>query len=151
MDLLLLLLIVAVFILPSFFMMRTQRRRQAELQSMQAALASGDRVVTVSGIHGTIVGVRDAQIDVELAPGVVVVMDRIAVLRQEGETGAAAGAEAGTDAGTAAVGPESTYDASTVDRAEYRHPENAPESRPESHPENFPEERRNDGGHPENR
>ena len=145
MDLLLLLLIVAVFILPSFFMMRTQRRRQAELQSMQAALESGDRVVTVSGIHGTIVGVRDAQIDVELAPGVVVVMDRIAVLRQEGEAGASTGA------GAAAVGHESTYDASTVDRAEYRHPENAPESRPESHPENFPEERRNDGGHPENR
>ncbi|HHU67201.1 MAG TPA: preprotein translocase subunit YajC, partial [Corynebacterium sp.] len=36
MDLLLLVLVIAVFILPSFLMMRSQRRRQAELQSMQS-------------------------------------------------------------------------------------------------------------------
>jgi preprotein translocase subunit YajC len=116
MDLLLLLLILAVFILPSFFMMRTQRKRQAELQSMQAALKTGDRVVTASGIHGTIVGVRDTALDVELAPGTVVVMDRIAVLRPV-ETPDAPGA----------VGYQSTYDASagTTGTTEgYQHPEN---------------------------
>lgn len=130
MDLLLLLLILAVFILPSFFMMRTQRKRQAEVQNMQAALTRGDRVVTVSGIHGTIVGVRDTELDVELAPGMVVVMDRIAVLRQA-EPAAAPGA----------LGYQSTYDSTTgtTGTQGYQHPE---------HPENF---RDNDEDRPENR
>lgn len=134
MDLLLLLLIAAVFILPSFFMMRTQRRRQTELQNLQAALANGDRVVTVSGIHGTIVGVRDTQLDIELAPGMVVVMDRIAVMRRED------GAETGAGAAGSLGGYGSTYDAST-ETPGLQHPEYP------AHPENRPE----DGGHPENR
>ncbi|RSZ61631.1 preprotein translocase subunit YajC [Corynebacterium hylobatis] len=137
MDLLLLLLILAVFILPSVFMMRSQRKRQAEVQGMQAALKMGDRVVTVSGIHGTIVGVRDTELDIELAPGMVVVMDRIAVLRQA-EPSAAPGA-------LGASGYQSTYDASTgtAGTQGYQHPEY-----PTEHPENFPD---NDEGRPENR
>ncbi|RNE49261.1 preprotein translocase subunit YajC [Corynebacterium alimapuense] len=82
MDFLLLLLILAVFILPSFFMMRTQRKRQAELQNMQSSLLIGDKVVTVSGIHGTVVGMSETELDIEIAAGVVVLMDRIAVLRE---------------------------------------------------------------------
>lgn len=82
MELLILVLLLAVFLLPSIFMMRTQRRRQQELMTLQASVQVGDRVVTVSGMHGTIVAVRDTQLDLELAPGVVVVMDRIAVLRR---------------------------------------------------------------------
>ncbi|QGU04743.1 preprotein translocase subunit YajC [Corynebacterium comes] len=140
MDILLLILIVAVFILPSFFMMRTQRRRQAELQNMQASIQSGDRVVTVSGIHGTIVGVRDTQLDVELAPGLVVVMDRIAVLRRA-ET-----AEAGI---AGAGGYESTYDASTEEQG-FQHPEH-PAQPEQGHFPEHPENRPTDGGHPENR
>lgn len=139
MDLLLLLLIAAVFILPSFFMMRTQRRRQAELQSMQAALNAGDRVVTVAGIHGTIVGARDTELDIEIAPGTVVVMDRIAVLRPQG--GAAS-----------AAGYDSTYDASSRTPG-LQHPENTQhpaEPEPRDFPEH-PENRPTDGGHPENR
>lgn len=129
MDLLLLLLILAVFTLPSIFMMRTQRRRQAELQRMQAALKHGDRVVTVSGMHGTIVGVRDTELDVELAPGMVVVMDRIAVVRpaEAPQSGIA-------DAGAGTPGYDSTYDAPAGSEG-YQHPENRP----------------HDGGHPENR
>lgn len=118
-------------------MMRTQRKRQAEVQSMQAALTMGDRVVTVSGIHGTIVGVRDTELDVELAPGTVVVMDRIAVLRQA-EPAAAPGA-------LGASGYQSTYDASTgtTGAQGYQHPEY-----PAEHPENF---RDNDEGSTGNR
>lgn len=124
---------MAVFILPSFFMMRTQRRRQAEVQSMQADLAMGDRVVTVSGIHGTIVGVRDTELDIELAPGMVVVMDRIAVLRRA-EPSPAPGA----------LGYQSTYDATTgtTGTQGYQHPEY-----PTEHPENF---RDNDEGNEDN-
>lgn len=144
MDLLLLFLILAVFTLPSIFMMRTQRRRQSELQSMQAALQSGDRVVTVSGMHGTIVGVRDTELDVELAPGMVVVMDRIAVIRPaEAPQSGIAGPEAGTP------GYESNYHATTEPQG-YQHPEYPTQDELRDFPEH-PENRPHDGGHPENR
>lgn len=135
MDLLLLVLVIAVFILPSFLMMRSQRRRQAELQTMQSALGIGDRVVTVAGIHGTIVNARETQVEIEIAPGVVVTMDRIAIMRQ------ATPEDAGAVAGGSPVVDE---------QLGYRHPENnpGPTDFPDfpDHPENRP-----DGGHPENR
>lgn len=81
MDILLLLLILGVFILPSFFMMRSQRRRQAEVQKMQNSVQSGARVVSVSGMHGTVQEVRDNEIDLEISPGVSVTMDKVAILR----------------------------------------------------------------------
>lgn len=134
MDILLLVLIVAVFILPSFLMMRSQRRRQGELQSMQAALGVGARVVTVAGIHGVITDANDSQVRVEVAPGVVLTMDRIAIMREA--TPEDRGPVGG---GTAAP---------VVDeQVGYQHPEypDAPENRPEG-PEypGYP-------GHPENR
>lgn len=132
MDLILLLLIMAVFILPSFFMMRSQRRRQAELQNMQASVGVGDRVVTVSGIHGTITAEQGDQITVEIAPSVDVTMDRIAVLRKATPQ----------DLGTTAVDPLGTAPADP-DEAGYRHPEYPTETDQPDH--------RPDGGHPENR
>jgi len=147
MDILLLVLIVAIFILPSFLMMRSQRRRQTEMQNMQSALGVGDRVVTVAGIHGTIVNARETQVEIEIAPGVQVTMDRIAIMRKAtpedlGVIGGVTAAGAGTiPAADEQVGyqhpeyPEATDHTDYTDRTDY----------PE-HPENRP-----DGGHPENR
>lgn len=143
MDILLLVLIVAIFILPSFLMMRSQRRRQTEMQNMQSALGVGDRVVTVAGIHGTIVNARETQVEIEIAPGVQVTMDRIAIMRKAtpedlGTAGTAgiAGAPSGEQVGYQHPEyPEATDHTDYTDRTDY----------PE-HPENRP-----DGGHPENR
>ncbi len=81
MEPLLLILFLAVFILPSFFMMRTQRKRQAEVQQLQSSLSFGDQVVTASGLHGTITGIREADVDLALAPGVEVTMEKMAIIR----------------------------------------------------------------------
>lgn len=81
MDLLLLLAVFALFLIPSFLMMRKQRTHQAEMARMQAALAPGDYVVTGAGIHCRIVELGETTVDVELAPGTVVTMERIAVMR----------------------------------------------------------------------
>jgi len=134
MDLILLLLIMAVFILPSFFMMRSQRRRQAELQNMQASVGIGDRVVTVSGIHGTITGEQGDQITVEIAPSVDVTMDRIAILRKATPQDLGTATPAADPLGTAPAGSDETG---------YRHPEYPVD---DDHPENHP-----DGGRPDNR
>lgn len=85
MDLLLLLVILAIFLLPSFFMMRAQKKRQQEVSAMQASIQPGDRIVTVSGFHGSVVATREAELDLELAPGTVVTMERAGVMRKVDE------------------------------------------------------------------
>lgn len=77
----LLLVLLLILIAPSFFMMRKQRRRQNEMTQMQANLQVGQRVVTASGMHATIVGLEGDQIALEIAPDVITTWERIAVIR----------------------------------------------------------------------
>lgn len=81
MDFIFLLLLLGLIFIPSFLMMRRQRKQQADLQAMQAALAPGDRVVTSAGLHGTISHLTDATAVIEVAPGVELTFERIAILR----------------------------------------------------------------------
>jgi preprotein translocase subunit YajC len=47
------------FVLIYFLTIRPQQKRQKELAAQIAALKTGDRVVTNSGIHGTITNIKD--------------------------------------------------------------------------------------------
>jgi preprotein translocase subunit YajC len=76
-GLLLPLLLVAAF---WFIAIRPARRRQAQQRAVISALSLGDRVITTSGLHGTITGMDDATVLLEIAPGVVVTWARPAVL-----------------------------------------------------------------------
>jgi preprotein translocase subunit YajC len=79
------LLLLIVFI-PLFWVMiiRPQQQRQRAHRALVAGLEAGDRVETFSGIHGTLVEVGDATVRVEVAPGVVVTMARLAVAGRVG-------------------------------------------------------------------
>ncbi|GAA3746247.1 preprotein translocase subunit YajC [Salinactinospora qingdaonensis] len=59
-------LIIVVFYL--LFWRPQQKRRQQE-QQMQSSLAPGSEVLTKAGLFGTIVEVRDDQVELEIAPG----------------------------------------------------------------------------------
>lgn len=54
-----LLLIVVVFY---FMLIRPQRKKDKKVKDMLSALKNGDRVTTIGGIHGTIVGIKDETI-----------------------------------------------------------------------------------------
>lgn len=70
-PLLLLLFFIAALALPMFFNARRQKRAMAEAQELQKSLTNGDRVMTTSGLHGTVVVSADeTTIDLEIAPGV---------------------------------------------------------------------------------
>ena len=62
-----------------FLLIRPQQKRQKEMQKMIGALKKGDRVVTASGLYGSIAGLRDDVVVVEIADGVKVEMMRNAV------------------------------------------------------------------------
>lgn len=62
-----------------FLMIRPQRKRQRRQQETIAALVPGSRVMLSSGIYGTLVEMRAADADVEVAPGIIITVVRQAV------------------------------------------------------------------------
>jgi preprotein translocase subunit YajC len=79
-SLLLPLLLVLVLAVPLVMSTRKQKKQQAAQQELQNSLAPGDRVMTTSGLYGTVADVSgDNTIDIEIAPGVVTTWLRLAV------------------------------------------------------------------------
>jgi preprotein translocase subunit YajC len=70
---------VFIFIIMYYVMLRPQMRRQKEAAKLVAALKTGDRVVTASGIHGLISNVKETTVIVKVADNVKLEMEKSAV------------------------------------------------------------------------
>jgi preprotein translocase subunit YajC len=64
-----LLLMGGMFIIMYFFMIRPQMKKMKEAKKYQEAIAVGDKVVTVGGIHGKVVEVGDTDLVIALDQG----------------------------------------------------------------------------------
>ena len=73
------LMIVAMVAIFYFFMIRPQSKKQKEIKKAREAMKNGDRVVTAGGIHGKIKDIKDNSINIEVAPGVVIKVDKNSV------------------------------------------------------------------------
>ncbi|MFO7249159.1 MAG: preprotein translocase subunit YajC [Actinomycetes bacterium] len=62
-----LILLIVVFY---FLLIRPQRKRQQEHLRMQQSLTPGTRVMTTTGLFGTVTAVDDDEMVLEIAPGV---------------------------------------------------------------------------------
>jgi preprotein translocase subunit YajC len=51
--------IVLIGVVFYFLMIRPQRKKDKAAKDMLAAIKTGDRVTTIGGIHGTVVGIKD--------------------------------------------------------------------------------------------
>lgn len=49
-----------------FFAIRPQKKRQKEITEMRESLKVGDQVITIGGIHGKIVKLKDETITIEV-------------------------------------------------------------------------------------
>jgi preprotein translocase subunit YajC len=78
-NLLLPILMFAALGLMMFFGMRKQKRQVAETKRMQDTVVPGARIMTTSGLHGTVTAVADDPIELEIAPGVRTTWVRAAV------------------------------------------------------------------------
>ena len=70
-----------------FMIIRPQQKKQKERQRLLDSIKKGDKVVTVGGAHGTIVGIEDKTVLVQLADNVKVKYDRTAVAQITREGG----------------------------------------------------------------
>jgi preprotein translocase subunit YajC len=98
---------VVLFVLPA----RQRKRQQAQAHALQESLAIGTPVMTTAGLHGSVAGIGDKTIDLEIAPGVVVTFVRQAIMevRKPVETTDGATGD-GTDFGTSGPAGERPAD-----------------------------------------
>lgn len=64
-----------------FFMIRPQKKQQKELQKFRDSLQKGDKVVTIGGIFGTVVEVKENTVLVEVDNGVKVRFSKQALVK----------------------------------------------------------------------
>ena len=62
-----------------FFASRRQKRAMQASIDLHESLRVGDRVHTTSGLQGTITGITDDTVDLEIAPGVVTTWMKLAI------------------------------------------------------------------------
>ena len=74
-----LIVIIALFAALWLFLIRPQRRRQVEQARMQDALAEGDEILTAGGVYGAVRAIEEEVVQVEIAPGTIIRLDRRAV------------------------------------------------------------------------
>jgi len=74
-----LILVVVLFVFAWFFLVLPSRRRQRQHQAMQDSVATGAEIITAGGIHGTVIEDGGEDVKLEIAPGVVVTLDRRAI------------------------------------------------------------------------
>lgn len=73
-------LLLVLLAVPLFLSARKQKRAMAEQQQLQNSLQPGDKVMTTSGLYGTVADAsHDTTIDIEISEGVVTRWLRAAV------------------------------------------------------------------------
>jgi preprotein translocase subunit YajC len=87
---------VVLFVLPA----RQRKRMQAQAQALQESLNIGTPVTTTSGLHGTVAGLAERTVDLEIAPGVVVTFARPAIMEVRSPAVAPEGGTPGIDGTT---------------------------------------------------
>jgi preprotein translocase subunit YajC len=92
--------LIVVVVLPA----RQRKNMQAKAAAMQAQLTVGTPVMLTSGMHGTVAGLGDGTVDVEIAPGVVATFARAAIMEVRRPAGTDVAPTEGTDGSTGSTG-----------------------------------------------
>ena len=65
-----------------FLLIRPQQVREKKHKELIASLKKGDRVVTAGGIHGTVVGLKEDTVMLQVSQGAVIEVDKKAISRR---------------------------------------------------------------------
>jgi len=74
------LIMIAVLVFLIVLPARQRKKVQERQTEMQNSLAVGTPVMTTAGLHGTVAGLGDKTVDLQVAPGVVITFARQAIL-----------------------------------------------------------------------
>ena len=68
-----------MFVVMYFFMIRPQQKKAKEQKAFQDAIGKGDKIVTMSGIHGKILKVNDSTFELEIANNTTITVEKSVV------------------------------------------------------------------------
>ena len=71
--------LILIFVIMYFFMIRPQNKERKETEKKIAALKKGDRVVTIGGIHGTVVTPKEKTIVIKVDDNCKLEFNRTAI------------------------------------------------------------------------
>ena len=80
-DLLLPGIIILLMVAMYFFMIRPQNKRRKEMMEKQRQAGPGESIVTIGGLHATIIDADDTTVTLEVSPGIMCVYERGAIAR----------------------------------------------------------------------
>ena len=81
-------MLLLIFVVMWFFMIRSQRKQQKELQKVRDGLQKGDKVVTVGGIFGTVVEIKEKSVLIEVDKDVKLRVDKNSLVKDYSEAAA---------------------------------------------------------------
>lgn len=75
-SIIMIVLMIAIFY---FFMIRPQQKRQKEEKNFRDSLQKGQQIVTIGGIHGKVVEVKETTVVIEVAHDVRIEMEKASI------------------------------------------------------------------------
>ena len=71
--------LIIIFVLFYLFLIMPQQKKQKERKNMLANLKKGDKIITIGGIYGTIVEIKDDELTLDLGDGIKIKVSRGAI------------------------------------------------------------------------
>ena len=82
-------MIVLIFVIFWLFFIRPQNKRAKEQQKFRENLKKGDKIVTIGGIHGKIIEVRENTVLVSVDPNASIEFEKSAIIPSASQVGGA--------------------------------------------------------------
>ena len=83
------LMIVLIFVIFWLFFIRPQNKRAKEQQKFRENLKKGDKIVTIGGIHGKVVEVKENTVIVSVDPNASIEFEKSAIIPNASQVGGA--------------------------------------------------------------
>lgn len=80
-----LIMMVLIFVVMYFFMIRPQQKKQKEIAKFRESIKKGDKLVTVGGIYGVVVEVKEQYVLMEIDEGVKIRVDKQCVVKDSSD------------------------------------------------------------------
>jgi preprotein translocase subunit YajC len=82
-------MIILIFVIFWLFFIRPQNKRAKEQQKFRENLKKGDKIVTIGGIHGKVVEVKENTVIVSVDPNTSIEFEKSAIIPNASQVGGA--------------------------------------------------------------
>ena len=82
-------MIILIFVVFWLFFIRPQNKRAKEQQKFRENLKKGDKIVTIGGIHGKVVEVKENTVIVSVDPNASIEFEKSAIIPNASQVGGA--------------------------------------------------------------